>query len=224
MIKFNSIGNKLGLAGAIGVLLAVGMVANQMMTESRVAGVNDRADRAQRVTEGALAAHADLRQVQLAGRNLRLARTTSRYRQEPGRHAQGRQGRRKRNRCCLCRGAAAGKPGTAAEDQVADDELRCRHRGTRHRPTQPAGAGREAQRHLGRVDQGDPAGAELEDPGAVRRLRRHAEPDAPGRHQDERLAGVDLAVRRHRRDRHPAADRPDQVGARRTPEPDQGTG
>jgi methyl-accepting chemotaxis protein len=75
MIKFNRIGNKLGLAGAIGVLLAVGMVANQMMTESRVAGVNDRADRAQRVTEGALAAHADLRQVQLAGRNLRLART-----------------------------------------------------------------------------------------------------------------------------------------------------
>jgi methyl-accepting chemotaxis protein len=75
MIKFNRIGNKLGLAGAIGVLLSVGMVANQMMTESRVAGVNDRADRAQRVTEGALAAHADLRQVQLAGRNLRLART-----------------------------------------------------------------------------------------------------------------------------------------------------
>ena len=52
MIKFNRIGNKLGLAGAVGVLLAVGMVANQMMTESRVAGVNDRADRAQRVTEG----------------------------------------------------------------------------------------------------------------------------------------------------------------------------
>jgi len=75
MIKFNRIGNKLGLAGAIGVLLSIGMVANQMMTESRVAGVNDRADRAQRVTEGALAAHADLRQVQLAGRNLRLART-----------------------------------------------------------------------------------------------------------------------------------------------------
>jgi methyl-accepting chemotaxis protein len=77
MIKFNRIGNKLGLAGAIGVLLSIGMVANQMMTESRVAGVNDRADRAQRVTEGALSAQADVRQVQLAGRNLRLARTTA---------------------------------------------------------------------------------------------------------------------------------------------------
>ena len=75
MIKLNRIGNKLGLAGAVGVLLSIGMVANQMMTESSVAGVNDRADRAQRVTEGTLAAQADLRQVQLAGRNLRLART-----------------------------------------------------------------------------------------------------------------------------------------------------
>jgi len=74
-MKFNRIGYKLGLAGAIGVLLSIGMVANQMMTEARVAGVNDRADRAQRVTEAALAAQADLRQVQLAGRNLRLART-----------------------------------------------------------------------------------------------------------------------------------------------------
>ncbi len=77
MIKFNRIGNKLGLAGAIGVLLSIGMVANQMITASTVAGVNDRADRAQRVAEGALAAHADVRQVQLAGRNLRLARTTA---------------------------------------------------------------------------------------------------------------------------------------------------
>src|ERR1700712_407192 len=76
MIKFNRIGNKLGLAGAIGVLLSFGMVANQMNTASTVAAVNDRADRAQRVTEGALAAHAHLRQVQLAGRKLRLARTT----------------------------------------------------------------------------------------------------------------------------------------------------
>ena len=31
MIKLNRIGNKLGLAGAVGVLLAIGMVANQMI-------------------------------------------------------------------------------------------------------------------------------------------------------------------------------------------------
>ena len=34
MIKLNRIGNKLGLAGALGVLLAIGMVANQMITET----------------------------------------------------------------------------------------------------------------------------------------------------------------------------------------------
>ena len=36
MINLNRIGNKLGLAGAVGVLLAIGMVANQMVTESAV--------------------------------------------------------------------------------------------------------------------------------------------------------------------------------------------
>src|SRR3978361_1436466 len=74
MIRINRIGNKLGLAGAVGVLLAIGMVANQMMTESTVAGANDRADRSLRVAEGALTAHLNLRQVQVAGRTIRLAR------------------------------------------------------------------------------------------------------------------------------------------------------
>jgi methyl-accepting chemotaxis protein len=77
MIKLNRIGNKLGLAGAVGVLLAVGMVANQMATESTVAGANYRADRSQRVAESTLAAHLNMRQVQLAASGIRLARTPS---------------------------------------------------------------------------------------------------------------------------------------------------
>ena len=32
MIKLNRIGNKLGLAGVVGVLLAVGLVGNQLAT------------------------------------------------------------------------------------------------------------------------------------------------------------------------------------------------
>jgi hypothetical protein len=36
MIKFNRIGNKLGIAGAFGVVLAAGMVANQLMSEAKV--------------------------------------------------------------------------------------------------------------------------------------------------------------------------------------------
>ena len=45
MIKLNRIGNKLGLAGAVGVLLAIGMVANQMVTEFENRGIQ-RARRA----------------------------------------------------------------------------------------------------------------------------------------------------------------------------------
>ena len=55
MIKFNRIGNKLGLAGAIGVLLAVGMVANQMMSEAEVEAAGGRVARSQRVIDSALA-------------------------------------------------------------------------------------------------------------------------------------------------------------------------
>ncbi|QWG20815.1 methyl-accepting chemotaxis protein [Bradyrhizobium sediminis] len=76
-MKLNRIGNKLGLAGAIGVLLAIGMVANQMVTESTVAGASDRADRSQRVAESTLTAHLNMRQVQLAARGIRLASTRS---------------------------------------------------------------------------------------------------------------------------------------------------
>jgi methyl-accepting chemotaxis protein len=75
MIKLNRIGNKLGLVGAIGVLLAVGMAANQMTTEATVTGASDRAGRSQRVADAALSAHLDLRKMQLTARDVRLART-----------------------------------------------------------------------------------------------------------------------------------------------------
>ena len=77
MIKLNRIGNKLGLAGAVGVLLAIGMVANQMATDATVAGANDQANRSQLVAESTLAAHLNMRQLQLAGRGIRLARYPS---------------------------------------------------------------------------------------------------------------------------------------------------
>jgi methyl-accepting chemotaxis protein len=75
MIKLNRIGNKLGLAGAVGVLLAVGMVANQIMTESAVTAANDRAARSQKVADTSLEAHLQLRKIQIAARDIRLART-----------------------------------------------------------------------------------------------------------------------------------------------------
>ena len=77
MIKLNRIGNKLGLAGVVGVLLAVGMVANQMITESRIEEGSARATRSQQVADNSLAAHIDLRKIQLAAGDVRLARTTA---------------------------------------------------------------------------------------------------------------------------------------------------
>jgi methyl-accepting chemotaxis protein len=74
-MKLNRIGNKLGLAGAIGVLLAVGMAANQMMTESAVTAANARAARSQKVADTSLEAHLELRKIQLTARDIRLART-----------------------------------------------------------------------------------------------------------------------------------------------------
>ena len=75
MIKLNRIGNKLGLAGAVGVLLAIGMVANQMVTEAKIEEASERATRSQQVANNALAAHIDLRKIQLAASDVRLART-----------------------------------------------------------------------------------------------------------------------------------------------------
>ena len=75
MIKLNRIGNKLGLAGAVGILLAAGMVANQMVTEASIEQSSERASRSQQVADNSLSAHIDLRKIQLAARDVRLART-----------------------------------------------------------------------------------------------------------------------------------------------------
>jgi methyl-accepting chemotaxis protein len=75
MIKLNRIGNKLGLAGAVAILLAAGMVANQLMTEAAVTASNERAARSQTVADASLSAHLELRKIQLTARDVRLART-----------------------------------------------------------------------------------------------------------------------------------------------------
>ena len=71
-MKLNRIGNKLGLAGAVGILLSVGMLANQMMSEATVAEVSDRADHAQTVAENVLSARAAV----TTSRHSAAARTT----------------------------------------------------------------------------------------------------------------------------------------------------
>jgi methyl-accepting chemotaxis protein len=75
MVKLNRIGNKLGLAGAVGVLLSMAMIGNQMMTESTVGEVNEHAAKQQAIADDSRAAEVSVRKLQLAGRNIRLTRT-----------------------------------------------------------------------------------------------------------------------------------------------------
>ncbi|HEY0909533.1 MAG TPA: methyl-accepting chemotaxis protein, partial [Bradyrhizobium sp.] len=73
-MKINRIGNKLGLAGAVGILLSIGMLANQIYTEATTSEVSYRAEHAQMVAEHVLKAQTQLRQVQLNARDIRFAR------------------------------------------------------------------------------------------------------------------------------------------------------
>jgi methyl-accepting chemotaxis protein len=74
-IRFNRIGNKLGLVSLFGILLSIGMVANQIWTDSTVTEANRRADIQQQISENALKAESEMRNMQLGIRGVRLART-----------------------------------------------------------------------------------------------------------------------------------------------------
>ena len=75
MIKINRIGNKLGLAGLFGILLAGGMLVNQMMSGSAVKQANQRADAQETIANHALEGNVGLRRMQLAVRDIRLSTT-----------------------------------------------------------------------------------------------------------------------------------------------------
>jgi methyl-accepting chemotaxis protein len=74
-MALNRIGNKLGLAGALGFLLAGGMIVNQTMSSAAVTAANGRAERAQQVVDKTLSASVNMRRTQLGGRSTRLARS-----------------------------------------------------------------------------------------------------------------------------------------------------
>ena len=73
--NFDRIGNKLGLAGILGVVLAGGMLVNQMISEQEIVAANKLADAQQFIDEHTLEANVALRRMQLAVRDIRLAKT-----------------------------------------------------------------------------------------------------------------------------------------------------
>ena len=75
MANFNRIGYKLGLAGMLGVVLAGGMLVNQMISEQAIVATNKLADAQQFIDEHTLEANVALRRMQLAVRDIRLAKT-----------------------------------------------------------------------------------------------------------------------------------------------------
>jgi methyl-accepting chemotaxis protein len=95
MIKFNRIGNKLGLAGAVGVLLSIGMITNQMATESSVIAANQLAETQQGVADNALIAQLGLREMMLGSRGIRLAKTLAEVEKGKGELSEARIGEEK---------------------------------------------------------------------------------------------------------------------------------
>ena len=75
MVRLNRIGTKLGLAGLLGIVLCGGMISNQLVSESTIRAVNERADRQQTAATHALEGAVGVRRMQVAGRDVRLARS-----------------------------------------------------------------------------------------------------------------------------------------------------
>jgi methyl-accepting chemotaxis protein len=75
MIKLNRIGNKLGLVGLFGILLSVGMLVNQIVSEQAINSANRSAEGQQFITDHALEANVALRRMQLAVRDIKLSLT-----------------------------------------------------------------------------------------------------------------------------------------------------
>ena len=144
MIKLNRIGNKLGLAGAVGVLLAAGMVANQMITETSIEQASDRAGRSQRVADNSLSAHIDLRKIQLAARDVRLARTSAEVEKTIADLQRYKASEAKELEAALAAAQWPGYQGAAAEDQIPDGGLYRRRGRPRQGADHPAGADRQA--------------------------------------------------------------------------------
>ena len=65
--------------GAIGILLAGGILINQMTSEQTIKAENERADRQQFINENALEANIALRRMQVVAREIRLAKSPAEF-------------------------------------------------------------------------------------------------------------------------------------------------
>ena len=75
MTKLNRIATKLGIAGLIGILLSVGMVINEVQTESSISEAAHRVDLQRHISEMTLKAESGMKQIQSAARGIRVAKS-----------------------------------------------------------------------------------------------------------------------------------------------------
>ena len=77
MSKLNRIGYKLGLAGLFGVILSIGGVASQRISEASLADLSQRRDTQQTISEQVLTAAIGFRRLQLVGKDIRYAKNAA---------------------------------------------------------------------------------------------------------------------------------------------------
>src|SRR5882757_2176602 len=224
MIRLNRIGNKLGLAGVFGILLAGGMVANQMMTEASVGRATDVADRSQRVAESALSAHSNLRQIEIQARNIRMART---------------QDEVEKNAAGMRRfAAAAGNDIDTAFATAMRPESKERLQKIKSLTSSFVSGVEDFAKTQGNLlaqidkrsaismgmDQGRRGGTGVAGAGQAGQPRRDRKGAASGRCQGQHVAGRGLAIGRHRRYQSDSRDDADPVRAQEDFQPVAGRG
>ncbi|GLH79913.1 hypothetical protein SSBR45G_48220 [Bradyrhizobium sp. SSBR45G] len=77
MIKLNRIGYKMGMAGLAGILLSLGMLFNQQSSQNAIDAAMKAADVQNTIRKNVLVADADLRNLQLANRGVRLSKSAA---------------------------------------------------------------------------------------------------------------------------------------------------
>lgn len=80
-----SIAKKLGFFSGLGILMAVGLVANQWMGNQRITSSIEAVGREQTILDGIKNAQLGLSQIQVAFRDARLSETEEAYKEAVGR-------------------------------------------------------------------------------------------------------------------------------------------
>ena len=124
------------------MLLSIGMVSNQMATESSIHIAGKLTETQQDLAAHTLAAEVGLRKMQIAVRSVRLAKTPVEVEKRTTELRDAKAEEEKEIEAALTFGREAGQQGAASEDQIADGHLRRCGRSSCEGARSPASAAR----------------------------------------------------------------------------------